>query len=319
MHVINLILHILSPTTTATTITTKQPQHSIQLSQLFISTFNHSNQRLLWLLMAPRTWSLFDGVAFSHVPGYNFYFPFLPLIDISFTKICPTCLFIHVIIFDILVLVEETLSCACVPFSSSVYFYKLKYTCEKAEVWAAFLTFQSKRKRPRTPTPGNYLGLKNSRDTGPRGDRGRYRGGYGRDDYGYRRSSRRSPYRGGGRGYSPRRRSPYGGSGRSRRDRSYSPYWLTSQEMGHGWSKIVILTLGSVEWCLKFQMLHERTYHEICFTLFKPFCAVSFIFSVCTANVVLVFDCFMDSNECLPVHASLEISRKTLSHSLLVK
>ncbi|XP_020274055.1 serine/arginine-rich splicing factor SR45a isoform X1 [Asparagus officinalis] len=78
---------------------------------------------------------------------------------------------------------------------------------------------KSKRQRPRTPTPGNYLGLKNTRDS----YRGRYRGGgYGREEYsgGYRRSPRRSPYRG-SRDYSPRR-SPYGG--RSRRDRSYSPY-----------------------------------------------------------------------------------------------
>uniref|UniRef100_A0A5B7BAG4 Putative serine/arginine-rich splicing factor SR45a n=1 Tax=Davidia involucrata TaxID=16924 RepID=A0A5B7BAG4_DAVIN len=83
---------------------------------------------------------------------------------------------------------------------------------------------RSQRKRPRTPTPGHYLGLKNTRDNGYRGDGGRYRGGSSRDDYGYRRSPRRSPYRG-GRDYSPRR-SPYGG--RSRRDRSrslpYSPY-----------------------------------------------------------------------------------------------
>ncbi|MFS8010348.1 hypothetical protein Hanom_Chr14g01295971 [Helianthus anomalus] len=101
----------------------------------------------------------------------------------------------------------------------------------------------SRRKRPRTPTPGHYLGLKNARDTGYRGDRGgRYRG---RDDYGYRRSPprrspppyrggggrdyspppRRSPppYRGGGgRDYSPPRRSPYYG-GRSRRERTRSP------------------------------------------------------------------------------------------------
>ncbi|XP_034889786.1 uncharacterized protein [Populus alba] len=86
---------------------------------------------------------------------------------------------------------------------------------------------KSRRKRPRTPTPGHYLGLKNTRDYGSRGDRGggdrggdrgRYRGGYGRDDH--RRSPRHSPYRG-GRDYSPRR-SPYGG--RSRRDRSRSPY-----------------------------------------------------------------------------------------------
>ncbi|XAR73725.1 hypothetical protein NMG60_11007796 [Bertholletia excelsa] len=81
---------------------------------------------------------------------------------------------------------------------------------------------RSRRKRARTPTPGHYLGLKNTRDYGYRGDRGRYRGG--RDDYGYRRSPRRSPYRG-GRDYSPRR-SPYGGRSRRERSRSlpYSPY-----------------------------------------------------------------------------------------------
>ncbi|XVE87491.1 hypothetical protein DITRI_Ditri18aG0121700 [Diplodiscus trichospermus] len=72
---------------------------------------------------------------------------------------------------------------------------------------------RSRRKRPRTPTPGHYLGLKNTREYG-RGDRGRYR-----DDSGNRRSPRRSPYR--GRDYSPRY-SPHGG--RSRRERSYSPY-----------------------------------------------------------------------------------------------
>lgn len=27
------------------------------------------------------------------------------------------------------------------------------------------VAFQSRRKRPRTPTPGNYLGVKNTRDT----------------------------------------------------------------------------------------------------------------------------------------------------------
>ncbi|XP_038994767.1 serine/arginine-rich splicing factor SR45a-like isoform X1 [Hibiscus syriacus] len=75
---------------------------------------------------------------------------------------------------------------------------------------------RSRRKRPRTPTPGHYLGLKNTRDYGGRGDRGRYRGSH--DDYAYRRSPRHSPYR--GRDYSPRY-SPRGG--RSRRDRSYSP------------------------------------------------------------------------------------------------
>nr|CAD1830588.1 unnamed protein product [Ananas comosus var. bracteatus] len=93
---------------------------------------------------------------------------------------------------------------------------------------------KSRRGRPRTPTPGNYLGLKNPRDSYRYG--GRYRGGYGRDDFGggYRRSPRRSPYRG-GRDYSPPpRRSPY--SSRSRRERSrslpYSPY--RSPDRGYG-------------------------------------------------------------------------------------
>uniref|UniRef100_A0A3Q7FID5 RRM domain-containing protein n=1 Tax=Solanum lycopersicum TaxID=4081 RepID=A0A3Q7FID5_SOLLC len=86
---------------------------------------------------------------------------------------------------------------------------------------------KSRRKRPRTPTPGHYLGLKNARGDGFRGDRGgdrgRYRGreDYGRlEDYGYQRSPpRRLPYR----DYSPRR-SPYGGRSRRERSRSYSPY-----------------------------------------------------------------------------------------------
>ncbi|KAL3845019.1 hypothetical protein ACJIZ3_002422 [Penstemon smallii] len=80
---------------------------------------------------------------------------------------------------------------------------------------------RSRRKRARTPTPGHYLGLKNTRDDGYRDDRGsRYRGGSSREDYGYRRSPpRHSPYRG-GRDYYPRH-SPSGG--RSRRERSYSP------------------------------------------------------------------------------------------------
>ncbi|KAJ4966795.1 hypothetical protein NE237_018644 [Protea cynaroides] len=91
--------------------------------------------------------------------------------------------------------------------------------------------YMSRRKRPRTPTPGNYLGMKSSRESSYRGDRGRHRGGYGHDDYGYRRSPRRSPYRG-GRDYSPRR-SPYGG--RSRRERSRTPpYSSYSPERGYG-------------------------------------------------------------------------------------
>ncbi|XP_021860118.2 serine/arginine-rich splicing factor SR45a [Spinacia oleracea] len=73
---------------------------------------------------------------------------------------------------------------------------------------------KSRRKRPRTPTPGQYLGL---------GHRRKYRGGYGREDYDHRRSPRRSPYRG-SRGYSPPRRSPYAERSRRYRSRSYSPY-----------------------------------------------------------------------------------------------
>ncbi|RZC54994.1 hypothetical protein C5167_013846 [Papaver somniferum] len=104
---------------------------------------------------------------------------------------------------------------------------------------------KSRRKRPRTPTPGNYLGAKSTRETGYRGDRGRYRGGgggYGRDEY--RRSPRRSPPYRGGRDYSPPRRSPYGGrhysppprrspygGGRSRRERSRS---YGGPERGYG-------------------------------------------------------------------------------------
>ncbi|KAJ9540897.1 hypothetical protein OSB04_027403 [Centaurea solstitialis] len=131
---------------------------------------------------------------------------------------------------------------------------------------------RSRRKRPRTPTPGHYLGLKNTRDTGYRGDRGRHRGGSGHDDYGYRRSPRRSPpppyrggrdysppprrspppyrggrdysppprrspppYRGGGRDYSPRRSPYYGGRSRRERTRSpppYSPYRSPERHYG---------------------------------------------------------------------------------------
>ncbi|XP_073028022.1 uncharacterized protein [Primulina eburnea] len=54
---------------------------------------------------------------------------------------------------------------------------------------------RSRRKRARTPTPGHYLGLKSTRGDGYRGDHTSYRGGSSRDDYGYQRSSRRSPYR----------------------------------------------------------------------------------------------------------------------------
>lgn len=144
--------------------------------------------------------------------------------------------------------------------------------------WGYLFAFQSRRKRARTPTPGHYLGLKSTRDfgklyiciwfvnvnlllslsvwsikidllihfnsiialaTGHRGDRGRYRG---RDDY--RRSPRRSPFRG-GRDYSPRH-SPHGG--RSRRDRSrslpYSPSPERRYVRGSRWYFLVFGTLG---------------------------------------------------------------------------
>ncbi|KHN35992.1 Putative RNA-binding protein C25G10.01 [Glycine soja] len=101
---------------------------------------------------------------------------------------------------------------------------------------------RSRRKRPRTPTPGHYLGLKSTRDYGHRGDHGRYRGGgSGHDDYGYRgdrgRSPRHSPPYRGGRDYSPRHSPPpYGG--RSRRDRSrslpYSPYGSPDRRYARG-------------------------------------------------------------------------------------
>ncbi|GBG66468.1 hypothetical protein CBR_g61511 [Chara braunii] len=72
---------------------------------------------------------------------------------------------------------------------------------------------KAKRKRARTPTPGEYLGVRAIGDFG----RGR------RDGFHQRRSPRYSPY-GGGRGRSPRyspRYSPYRGRDRSPR---YSPY-----------------------------------------------------------------------------------------------
>ncbi|XP_044503624.1 serine/arginine-rich splicing factor SR45a-like isoform X2 [Mangifera indica] len=94
---------------------------------------------------------------------------------------------------------------------------------------------RSRRKRPRTPTPGHYLGLKSSRDYGHgyRGDHAsRYRSSH--DDYGYHRSPKRSPYRG-NRDYSPVH-SPHGG--RSRRDRSrslpHSPYGSPGRRYSRG-------------------------------------------------------------------------------------
>eukprot|EP01018_Ginkgo_biloba_P013366 Gb_20180 [translate_table: standard] len=98
-----------------------------------------------------------------------------------------------------------------------------------------FITVEkSRRKRPRTPTPGNYLGVRSTREVSSYYDRDRRRGNYGRDGYNSRRSPRRSPYHE-GRGYSPRH-SPYRGSG-SRRDRTrsppYSPYESPVRSRGH--------------------------------------------------------------------------------------
>ncbi|KAL5122538.1 Serine/arginine-rich splicing factor SR45a [Glycine soja] len=97
---------------------------------------------------------------------------------------------------------------------------------------------RSRRKRARTPTPGHYLGLKNTREYGYRGDRGgdrgRYRDGPDRDNYSRRRSPRRSPYRG-GQDYSPQR-SPYGGRSRRERSRSlpYSPHGSPDRKYARG-------------------------------------------------------------------------------------
>ena len=90
---------------------------------------------------------------------------------------------------------------------------------------------RSRRKRPRTPTPGHYLGLKSARDYGHRGDRSRRSG---RDDSDYRRSPRRSPYRG-GRDYSPVH-SPHGGRMRRERSRSlpHSPYGSPDRRHARG-------------------------------------------------------------------------------------
>ncbi|XP_047089988.1 serine/arginine-rich splicing factor SR45a-like isoform X1 [Lolium rigidum] len=130
---------------------------------------------------------------------------------------------------------------------------------------------KSRRGRPRTPTPGSYLGHRYERREMQRGGGGRFRrGGYGgRDDYYGGNSYRRSPppmyssyrdtrdyppyrdardysppprdgrdyydSRGGGRGYSPQRSPPpYGGRARRERSRSlpYSPYRMP--ERGYG-------------------------------------------------------------------------------------
>ncbi|KAL5199280.1 hypothetical protein ABZP36_020483 [Zizania latifolia] len=140
----------------------------------------------------------------------------------------------------------------------------IKYLNQSVMEGRTITVEKSRRGRPRTPTPGSYLGHRYDR----REPRGRFRrgggGGYGRDEY-YGNSYRRSPppmypsyrdtrdyppyrdareysphrdgrdyYEGrGGRGYSPHR-SPYGGRARRERSRSlqYSPYRMP--ERGYG-------------------------------------------------------------------------------------
>ncbi|CAL5197441.1 unnamed protein product [Lathyrus oleraceus] len=109
---------------------------------------------------------------------------------------------------------------------------------------------RSRRKRARTPTPGHYLGLKNTRDYGSRGDnrddfrggnrgdfRGDSRGDYRGDSRGDYRGDSRGDFRGGSRGdfrgdgrgdFRGDRGRNYGGSGRGdyshRRSPRRSPY-----------------------------------------------------------------------------------------------
>ncbi|KQK16689.1 serine/arginine-rich splicing factor SR45a [Brachypodium distachyon] len=139
----------------------------------------------------------------------------------------------------------------------------IKYL-NQSELQGRHITVEkSRRGRPRTPTPGSYLGHRYERREQQRG--GRFRRGYGRDEY-YGNSYRRSPppmysyrdtrdyppyrdsrdysphrdardyYDGrGGRGYSPQRSPPpYGGRSRRERSRSlpYSPYRMP--ERGYG-------------------------------------------------------------------------------------
>ncbi|KAG6551509.1 hypothetical protein Mapa_006932 [Marchantia paleacea] len=77
-------------------------------------------------------------------------------------------------------------------------------------------TFLAKRKRARTPTPGEYLGVR-AMQSNRRGGRG---GGFRRDARNSRHSPEYAPYSG-GRDRSPRY-SPYRGH---QRDRSSSPQY----------------------------------------------------------------------------------------------
>ncbi|CAK9189470.1 unnamed protein product [Sphagnum troendelagicum] len=87
---------------------------------------------------------------------------------------------------------------------------------------------KAKRRRARTPTPGEYLGVRGTCDI-PSQSRGYGGGDYGRDGYSARRAPRFSPHGGrdsrDGREWRDRERSPYRGHRRERsRSPRYSPY-----------------------------------------------------------------------------------------------
>ncbi|XP_024356577.1 uncharacterized RNA-binding protein C25G10.01 isoform X2 [Physcomitrium patens] len=83
---------------------------------------------------------------------------------------------------------------------------------------------KAKRKRARTPTPGEYLGVR-AMQANRRGGGGRNGGGYPRDNRNMRHSPEYAPYQGGGRDRG-RERSPRHSPYRSHaRDRSASPQY----------------------------------------------------------------------------------------------
>jgi len=86
---------------------------------------------------------------------------------------------------------------------------------------------KAKRKRARTPTPGEYLGVRAMQANRRGGGGGRGGGSYSRDGRNMRHSPEYAPYQGGGRdrdrGRSPRY-SPYRGHPR---DRSHSPQYAS--------------------------------------------------------------------------------------------
>ncbi|CAI8607580.1 unnamed protein product [Vicia faba] len=87
---------------------------------------------------------------------------------------------------------------------------------------------RSRRKHARTPTPGHYLGLKNTRDYGSRGDnrddyRGGNRGDYRGDSRGDYRGDSRGEFRGSSRGdFRGSGRGEFRGDNRGDRGRNYS-------------------------------------------------------------------------------------------------